>query len=216
MASVPLSQLLSHDNEFDIFLDWYISKYFPALSWIGMILMHILELVVAPPDHLPDLYPVLWSFVDCGFFCISYLVTVWAMAKQASLKEKHRNRPEAGKKANSKIKKTPPISVLGLLFLSLSDESFGFMCPLRHCHTMQNTYNNVPRNEVNLFSQKDAYNLITPELLEQANLHMSYEGQNAREAKPVLNLSARNSDTLSLADGADFAISPIEDEQLCM
>jgi len=42
---------------------------------------------------------------------------------------------------------------------------------------------------------------ITPELLERARAPLDYEVRYAREKKPVLNLSARKSDALSLAEG---------------
>lgn len=51
----------------------------PSFSYILMLLLHILEYVVTVPDHLPDLFPVLWSIVGCGFCCLAWFITCWRL-----------------------------------------------------------------------------------------------------------------------------------------
>jgi alpha-1,3-glucosyltransferase len=51
----------------------------PNLSYAVMLVLHIAELVVPVPETLPDLFPVLWSIVGCGFCCIAYIGTCWHM-----------------------------------------------------------------------------------------------------------------------------------------
>lgn len=50
---------------------------FRRLSWIVMVLLHVADLLYEPPDHLPDLFPVLWSIAGCGFCCVAYLMSGW-------------------------------------------------------------------------------------------------------------------------------------------
>ena len=69
----------SDDEGGDIFAVGGIAKYVPWLSWVVMAALHVAEWLVVPPPHLPDLFPVLWSVVGCGLFCMSYLTTIWAM-----------------------------------------------------------------------------------------------------------------------------------------
>jgi len=208
MAKPPSSQLSSFEGA-DIFSDQYITKYIPTLSWIVMILLHLAEWIISPPTHLPDLFPVLWSFVGCGLLCISYLATMWAMVTQSNLKE-----TRVGKRVKSKSS-IPPISVLGVLLLFYMDasEAFVLYSPCRY-NNIRITYT----NELHLASGKHGMgDIITQELLERARLPLEWEIQNAREAKPVLNLSRRDPDMLSLADGAgeymSFAEAPSVSEE---
>jgi alpha-1,3-glucosyltransferase len=55
----------------------YLLRWVPALSYVAMWVLHGAELVVTVPSHLPDLFPVLWSIVGCGFCCIAWLGTCW-------------------------------------------------------------------------------------------------------------------------------------------
>lgn len=55
---------------------WY-WKVFRRLSWTVMLLLHVGEALYEPPEHLPDLFPVLWSIVGCGFCCVAYLISGW-------------------------------------------------------------------------------------------------------------------------------------------
>jgi alpha-1,3-glucosyltransferase len=71
-------------------------RWIPTLSYAAMIALHILEIVVVAPDHLPDLFEVLWNIVGCGFCCLAWLITCWHLfdgqqpvtVKQSSLKQK--------------------------------------------------------------------------------------------------------------------------------
>ena len=49
----------------------------PLLSYAIMICLHSAELIATVPDTMPDLFPVLWSIVGCGFCCLSWLATCW-------------------------------------------------------------------------------------------------------------------------------------------
>ena len=64
------------------FFEYYSRYHFnwiPALGYTVMVLLHVAECVVVVPKHLPDLFPVLWSIVGCGFCCLSYVITFWHM-----------------------------------------------------------------------------------------------------------------------------------------
>jgi len=206
MAGVPPSQMPSYKKEVDIFSDKYITKYIPTLSGVVMVLLHLSELMIAPPSHLPDLFPVLWSFVGCGLFCISYLGTVWAMASQSKSRET-RGEMQAVRGKRAKSKSIIPPAILGMLLLSYTKGSAAFLlCSSCHHSNIRIAYT------LQLSSgNHDMDGIITHELLERARLPLGWELQNAKEAKPVLDLSARNYDTLSLADGADEFMSPVED-----
>jgi alpha-1,3-glucosyltransferase len=52
-------------------------RWILALSYVAMLVLHGAELVVTVPSHLPDLFPVLWSIVGCGFCCLAWLGTCW-------------------------------------------------------------------------------------------------------------------------------------------
>ncbi len=51
-----------------------LTKYTVRLSSFAMIALHILETIISPPTHLPDLFPVLWVIVSCGCFCFMWLI----------------------------------------------------------------------------------------------------------------------------------------------
>lgn len=50
-------------------------RWIPALSYVGMIALHVVQLAIPPPSHLPDIYEVLWSAAGCGMFCVSWFIT---------------------------------------------------------------------------------------------------------------------------------------------
>lgn len=54
-----------------------VAKAIVPLSSLSMLALHLLEVFVTPPASLPDLFPVLWSIVGCGMFCVAWLVTCW-------------------------------------------------------------------------------------------------------------------------------------------
>ena len=200
MLEVNQSQLPSYDDKVDMFSGRYITRYIPTLSWIVLIALHLSELVVAPPSHLPDLFPVLWSFVGCGLFCISYIATLWAMVAQIKPKVKMGKKKKKVKAKGS----IPPVLIMGLLLLSNVNTSNAFV----H-NNMHTTYQHA------LLASGDSDNIITAELLERARLPLAWEVQLAKEAKPVLNLSSRNlDDILSLADEANEYTNPVEDTDI--
>lgn len=56
------------------------ASFAAVLSVVAMVGLHVAEWTIMPPIHLPDLFPVLWSLLGCGLFCISYMATILAMA----------------------------------------------------------------------------------------------------------------------------------------
>jgi len=208
MTKVPSSELPHYGEDLDIFSDGHIMKYVPTLSWIVMIALHFSELAIAPPHHLPDLYPVLWSFVGCGLFCISYLATIWAMLMQTKSKKMIAERQELSTKRVVKSKnRIPPVSVLGVLALSYYVETSEAFCPRLPFH--HHKVNDINRLH---FSGKDGIcDIVTEDLLKRARLPLSWEVQSAREAKPVLDLSGLVSDdNLLLGDASGEYMSPTE------
>ncbi|KAL7526085.1 hypothetical protein ACHAXR_001308, partial [Thalassiosira sp. AJA248-18] len=178
-----------------------------------MTLLHILECIVEPPAHLPDIFPVLWSFVGCGLFCISYLATIWAITTQTrSKKKQYAERQIAGKKVKPK-NRLSHVSVLGTLLL-LFGTSSAFLCSPCHHYRFHIAYTN---GLLHLSSEKQAQDMgdiLTDEILERARRPLTWEVQNAQDAKPVLDLSTRNSDLLPLADGGGGPMSTAEDENI--
>jgi hypothetical protein len=55
------------------------ASFAAVLSVVAMVGLHVAEWTIMPPIHLPDLFPVLWSLLGCGLFCISYMATILAM-----------------------------------------------------------------------------------------------------------------------------------------
>jgi alpha-1,3-glucosyltransferase len=81
-VAVQLYKLLhpeSTDNNVStsFFHSMFLFRWIPTLSFVAMLVLHGAELVVTVPSHLPDLFPVLWSIVGCGFCCIAWLGTCW-------------------------------------------------------------------------------------------------------------------------------------------
>jgi alpha-1,3-glucosyltransferase len=52
------------------------------VSALGIIGLHLLEMVIPVPKNLPDLFPVLWSITGCGMFCVSWIATCWHMFRK--------------------------------------------------------------------------------------------------------------------------------------
>ncbi len=154
-------------------------------------LLHLLDLLVSPPHHLPDLFPVLWSLVGCGVICVAYLGTVWAMVKQTSPSKKQGKIFAA--------KSIPLVSILGGLLLSCPRESEGFLPPLTCCQDKQYTQCWPPKRESSSLHGTGGF-VITQDLIDRARLPLEWERRNSQEAKPVLNLSAQDSDILSPAN----------------
>jgi hypothetical protein len=157
-----------------------------TISWITMILLHLLELFFSPPQHLPDLFPVLWSLGGCGMFTVAYLGTLFALVQKTSPNEMH-------KMGQSKRKLTSNgtisiISIMGVILLSYPRESEGFILSstITGCDI-------ILRESRTLGSD----NSITQDLLDRARLPLGWESRNAHDSKPILNLSVQRFDGLS-------------------
>jgi alpha-1,3-glucosyltransferase len=61
----------------------------PLLTYLCMIGLHVTEMSVTAPEHLPDLFAVLWSVVGCAFCCLAWLITCWHLfrASHTSLRQ---------------------------------------------------------------------------------------------------------------------------------
>ena len=92
------------------------------------------------------------------------------------------------------------MSIFSLLLLCILDTSEAFLCP--SCTSPRGT----------IYKELYLAEFLTPDIIEQARTRLSWETQLSEEAKPVLNLSARDFGTLSLAEGADFESMADEDE----
>jgi hypothetical protein len=160
-------------------------KYVIHLSVAVMVLLHAAELHVTPPRNLPDLFPVLWSVTGCGFIIFSYLVTVWAIAKGHSNKIGGYGRNAGKKKSTSKV----PMIGLGIL-LTILPTSHGFLISQKAQYRIVR----LQSSELNGF--------FTSEMIERAKVPLYWETQRSEDAKPVLDLSRQDSDTLSLSQKA--------------
>jgi alpha-1,3-glucosyltransferase len=212
LARMAASGSSSYEKEMDMFSDAYITRHVPALSWILMIMLHLLDLLFIPPQHLPDLFPVLWSLGGCGLFCIAYLGTLWAMAKgtNPSKYQGKMEQPRAKRKVAS-TSSIPMIHILGALLVSCPRESEGFILPSLCC---QNNVRTISRH-IKLresSTRHDIDGFITQDLVHRAQSPLEWERRNAQEAKPVLNLSARDFDSLSPAMRAVEDGTLVEDE----
>lgn len=192
---MPSSQVKqqSDDVKVDAFSDLYAAKYIVPLSSVVMVLFHLAELCILPPANLPDLFPVLWSFVGCGFFSVSYLVSIWAMAKMDKVwrgRNTHVN-VVGGKKQNKHLTSLLGFGLLTLGMLPMSD---GFL---------------LARSQISfkaLGSQVSGYensDFCSPEILERARVPLFWETQRFDDAKPCLDLSSRDPGILSLSDEAN-------------
>ena len=151
-----------------------------TISLIIMIFMHLLELLYSPPQHLPDLFPVLWSLGGCGLFSIAYLGTLFALVQKTSPNEKNKmGQLKRNVTTNGTIS---IISIMGVILLSYPRESEGFILfsPITGCDIML--------RESSFFGSDDS---ITQDLLDRARLPLGWESRNAQDSKPILNLSAQ-------------------------
>jgi len=69
-----------------------ITKAIVPLSSLSMLSLHLLEVFVTPPASLPDLFPVLWSIVGCGMFCVAWLVTCWHLYNSNEVPSKQKTK----------------------------------------------------------------------------------------------------------------------------
>ena len=59
------------------------AKVIVSLSYVGMTLLHVLEIVIPVPPSLPDLFPVLWSIAGCAMIFLAWLATCWHLLFEA-------------------------------------------------------------------------------------------------------------------------------------
>lgn len=52
-------------------------SHFMSLSYLGMVVLHALELFYVPPARYPDLYPALFAIYCAGNFLVCYLYMVY-------------------------------------------------------------------------------------------------------------------------------------------
>ena len=183
--------------------------YAAGLSSVAMMLLHVVEWGFKPPSHLPDLFAVLWSLLGCGLFCISYLITIWAMVSKA--KDGGISRPMPQQTNNIGKGSRNFFSVfLGLLALT-PGESFSYHRGLRVCrHHARSFSMSLYAGKSDDFRVEDL--VLTTDLLERAREPLLWEQQEKKDSEPVLNLSARNSDVLPLADGFSEGADAMSDE----
>ncbi|KAL7510900.1 hypothetical protein ACHAXN_007727 [Cyclotella atomus] len=175
---------VSPSGESDVF-SMIPSKYIIHLSVVAMVLLHAAELLVAPPRNLPDLFPVLWSLVGCGLISFSYLVTIWVM-------DKGQTKKIVGSSSSSKTKRTSKAPMIGIgILATILPASHGFVVSQKaQCYTMSQ------------LQSSNMNEIFTSEMIERAREPLYWETQRTEDAKPILDLSKRDSDTLSLSEKA--------------
>jgi alpha-1,3-glucosyltransferase len=52
-------------------------EWIPTTTYVLMVMLHVAEIHITVPPHLPDLFPVLWSIGGCGCCCLAWLITCW-------------------------------------------------------------------------------------------------------------------------------------------
>ena len=193
IESLMKVQIESTDN------DECIIKFLAPVSVAVMIVLHLLEFLVDPPQSLPDLYPVLWSIVGCGLFSLLYLMilaAVWALLQQQqdcsiSSTDKVRNGG-VGVRVSAAL-------ITSVLLISMPEAITPFVMmsqaegPNSNAYPLRMTFESVPDLE------------LTPSLLSRAKEPLSWEVDRTKETMPVLDLSSARDlgSTLSLAEGAD-------------
>ena len=174
--------------------------YAAGLSSVAIMLLHVVEWRVKPPSHLPDLFAVLWSLLGCGLFCISYLITIWAMTSKA--KDGDGTSRQMPQQTNIGKGSRNFFSVLlGLLALT-PGESFSYHRGLSLMPLYAGKSDDSRVDDL----------VLTTDLLERAREPLPWEQQEKKDSEPVLNLSARNSDVLPLANGFREGADAMSDE----
>ncbi|KAL3786021.1 hypothetical protein HJC23_001418 [Cyclotella cryptica] len=189
--SSPSEQPSGVEN-LDALSDMYAAKYLVPLSSVAMILFHLAEFFIVPPTSLPDLFPVLWSFVGCGLFCASYLISIWAMAKMSNVWRGPNARMNVidGKKQNTHL-----TSMLGVSLLTLA------MLPMSHGFHNSRSHVSFKSLGSHNFGYENS-GFFSPDILERARIPLFWETQRIDDAKPCLDLSGKDSGALSLSDEA--------------
>lgn len=172
------------------------ASFVAMLSLMAMMFLHLLEWRVEPPAHLPDLFPVLWSLLGCGLFCISYVVTIWAMAtKYSATSTKLNTHPNQA--SHSSVKGWRKFLFAScFVVVATTGEAFS---PSNHQIVHQGV-----SSCTTLSVGKESNSFIpTSDHLERARVLLPWEEQSKKDSKPVLDLSTKLSDRLPLADGFD-------------
>ena len=182
-------QILSTDN------DECIIKFLAPVSVVVMVVLHLLEFLVDPPQSLPDLYPVLWSIVGCGLFSLLYLMilaAVWALSQQQDC-----SKIRKGGRNTVGVSATLAMS-LSLLLLSMPEPSAPFV-------TMSQSEGSILTANTLQMAESVPDLELTRSLLSRAAEPLPWEVALANEATPVLDLSSARDlgSTLSLAEGAE-------------
>ena len=187
------------------FLRSNLATFAAVLSLVVMLCLHLAEWRIVPPAHLPDLFPVLWSLLGCGLFCISYLATIWAMSMKYNI---------TSTKLNTHSRQRSHSSGKGwrkFFFLSY----FGIVATLGEAFspsTHQTIHRGVSYCSSLSAGKESDYFIPNSDHLERARVLLPWEEQSNKDAQPVLNLSAKNSDRLPLADGVDDDAVAASDE----
>jgi len=143
------------------------------LSWV----FHLSGCVIGVANQFLDFYPMPWNGIGRGLSCRSCLGLVLSTKRQIKSKRLLRKKPRMC------------LPILGLLLVSCATVSDSFLLPSQYpCRTCS------VANVRHLQTSREEHdtNFITQELLDRARIPLKWEMQNALEAKPVLNLSARD------------------------
>lgn len=169
------------------------ASFVAILSLAAMTFLHLVEWSVEPPAHLPDLFPVLWSLLGCGMFCISYVVTIWAMTTKYNTTPTKLSDDQQHASYSSGMCWRKFLFIACFVTVATPGEAFS---PSNH----QMVHRGVS-SCMSLNAGKES-NCFTPtsDHLERALVLLPWEEQSMKDSKPILNLSTKLSDRLPLAD----------------
>jgi len=66
---------IKRTNNNSVLVRWggaFFTKCVVPVSFVLMAGLHLMELVIPPPSHMPDIFPVLWVIAGCLFFCVTW------------------------------------------------------------------------------------------------------------------------------------------------
>jgi alpha-1,3-glucosyltransferase len=87
-ASLSWLSAEGHERMTSFFDVSIFTRVMVPVSYIGMIMLHVLEVMVPAPSSLPDLFPVLWSIAGCAMICLAWLITCWHLFQGKTMKMK--------------------------------------------------------------------------------------------------------------------------------
>jgi alpha-1,3-glucosyltransferase len=85
--SWPCAEGHERTNSASFFDCCTLTKLIVSASYVGMAMLHVLEVTIPAPPHLPDLFPVLWSVAGCAMICLAWLITCWHLYQGADTKK---------------------------------------------------------------------------------------------------------------------------------